>query len=297
MKVEKHYSKFIRRPKGNEDALRKSEQSYRNLFENITQGFAVHKIILNQENTPVDYMFVSVNPAFEKMTGLNSKDIVGKCAYTILPGLEKKWLDVYAYVALSGTPVRFEDYSASLDKYYDVAAFSPEPCYFATIISDISEQKKYEMQIRNFNIELEKKVKERTAELETANHELESFSYSVSHDLRAPLRSINGFAQIITEEYMDQLDPELLRYFDLIRKNASMMGNLVDDLLNFSRLGRQSITRKPVNTSKLVREVIDLLQPELLSKKIQVQTGDLPDCEADPSLLRQVFMNLISNAV
>jgi light-regulated signal transduction histidine kinase (bacteriophytochrome) len=231
------------------------------------------------------------------MTGLKSNDIVGKNAYSVLPDLEKKWLDVYAPVALTGTPVRFEDYSASLDKYYDVAAFSPEPGYFATIISDISEQKKYEMQIRNFNIELEKKVKERTAELETANHELESFSYSVSHDLRAPLRSINGFAQIVTEEYKYQLDPELLRYFDLIRKNASMMGNLVDDLLNFSRLGRQSITRKPVNTSKLVREVIDLLQPELLSKKIQVQTGDLPDCEADPSLLRQVFMNLISNAV
>ena len=280
-----------------EEALRKSEQSYRNLFENITQGFAVHKILVDEEGKPCDYVFIAANPAYEELTGLKAKEIIGKSVRECLPGVEQKWIDTYGKVALSGNPVRFEDYTAAIGKYYDVGAFSPEPGYFAVIISDITSRKNYEIQIQNFNVNLEKKVKERTEELETANRELESFSYSVSHDLRAPLRSINGFAQIVTEEYNDKLDPDLLRYFNLIRKNASMMGTLVDDLLNFSRLGRQSISRKSVNTSKVVQEVIDFLQPELLLKKIQVQMGDLPDCEADPALLRQVFMNLISNAV
>lgn len=280
-----------------EEALRKSEKSFRSLFENITQGFALHKIILDDSGKPVDYRFVVVNPAYEKMTGLLSENIVGKNVLEVLPDLEPSWIEKFGDVAITGNPTHFEDYAASIGRYYDVTAFCPEPGYFAVAISDITERKKFELEIHNFNLVLENRVKDRTAELESANHELESFSYSISHDLRAPLRSIHGFSQIILEEYSHDLDPEIVRYFDLIRSNATMMGNLVDDLLNFSRLGRQPLNKVKVDSNVIVQEVIDFLSPEIKKRKIHITQSGLPECEADPSLLRQIFVNLISNSI
>lgn len=280
-----------------EEALRKSEESYRNLFENITQGFALHKIILNETGVPVDYHFLAVNPAYEKLTGLKKEIIIGESAKTILPNLEQSWIDTYGEVALSGKPKHFEDYTAAIGKYYEVFAFCPEPGYFAVIISDISERKKYEMEIRNFNLELENRVKLRTAELESANRELESFSYSISHDLRAPLRSINGFSQILLEEHAKDFNLEVSHYFELIRKNSAMMGNLVDDLLNFSRLGRLPLNKTKVDPSTVINEVLDSVQMEIEQRNIKVKIDKMPVCEADASLLRQVYINLISNSV
>lgn len=280
-----------------EEALRKSEKSYRSLFENITQGFALHKMILDESGKPIDYRFLAINPAYEKMTGLVSEKIVGKTVLDVLPGVEQSWIDTYGEVAISGTPTHFENYTAVIGKYYDVTAFCPEPGFFAVVISDVTERKKFELEIQNFNLVLENRVKERTIELENANHELESFSYSISHDLRAPLRSIHGFSEIILEEHSDSLNPEVAHYFDLIRRNATMMGNLVDDLLNFSRLGRQSIKKVKVNSDVIVQEVIESLRTEISNRSIKILTHDLPDCEADPSLLRQIFVNLISNSI
>jgi len=280
-----------------EEALRKSEKSYRSLFENITQGFALHKVILDDSGAPKNYQFLAVNPAYEKMTGLLAEKIVGKNVLEVLPGVELNWIKAFGEVAISGIPTHFEDYTAAIGKYYDVTAFCPEPGYFAVVISDISERKKFELEIQNFNLVLENRVKDRTTELESANRELESFSYSISHDLRAPLRSIHGFSEIILEEYSDSLKPEVTHYFDLIRRNATMMGNLVDDLLNFSRLGRQPLNKVIVNSDSLVHEVIESLQSEISNRNIKITTQDLPECEADPSLLRQIFVNLISNSI
>jgi len=280
-----------------EEALRRSEQSYHNLFENITQGFAVHKIILNEKNQPVDFQFLAANPAYEKLTQMKEIDIVGKTVKNIQPKIPQKWIDLYGNVALTGKPVKFEDHNPILNRFFEIIVFCPEPGYFAVVMSDITARKKYELEIKNFNIDLERKVRERTTELQTANHELESFSYTISHDLRAPLRSINGFSQIVLDEYSEQFTPELTRYFELIRKNATMMGNLVDDLLNFSRLGRQALEKTTVDPVQIVNEVIDSLQTEIGNRDFDVSIRDMPECEADPVLLRQVFVNLITNAI
>jgi PAS domain S-box-containing protein len=152
-----------------------------------------------------------------------------------------------------------------------------------------------ENEVRKLNAELEDRVRRRTAELEAANKELESFSYSVSHDLRAPLRAVNGFAEIVLEDYGAVLPPEGHRLLETIRESGRRMGDLIDDLLGFSRLGRHTLKARRVDVDGLVRAVVEELRP---AKKgtLEVRFGELAPCVADPSLLRQVWVNLISNA-
>jgi light-regulated signal transduction histidine kinase (bacteriophytochrome) len=133
--------------------------------------------------------------------------------------------------------------------------------------------------------------------LEESNKELESFSYSVSHDLRAPLRAIDGFALMLEEDYAGKLDAEGRRFLTVIRENTNRMGALVDDLLAFSRLGRQSVSKSEVNVDGLVREVVDEALRAHNGTVPRIDIQDLPSARADQGLLRQVWVNLVSNAI
>jgi len=152
-------------------------------------------------------------------------------------------------------------------------------------------------QINYAQINLEKKIMERTAQLEKANKELEAFSYSVSHDLRAPLRAINGFSMILKEEYAAQLGDEANRLTDKIISNAKMMGQLIDDLIAFARLGRKDINHGRVDMNKIVHSVVAELTPQQSENKYCFRIYDLPACYADENLIRQVWVNLVSNAI
>jgi PAS domain S-box-containing protein len=172
-----------------------------------------------------------------------------------------------------------------------------KPRQYVAIRTDITERKAAGETIRLLNTDLEQRVMDRTAQLEAANRELEAFSYSVSHDLRAPLRAIDGFSQAVVEDFGPLMPPEGLRYLQTIRSSAQKMGALVDDLLAFARLNRQELSKRQIDTSELVRTTLNELGSPWPDRQVEIRIGELPASSGDPALLKQVWVNLLSNAL
>ncbi len=276
-----------------EAALRESEARYRTLFTNMTEGFALGEALFADDGTSCDYRFLEINDAFERQTGLKREDIVGKLITEALPNVEKIWIDTYCGVAETGEPVRFDSFNRNTNRHYEVFCYRPSPGRFAVIFRDITDQRLAEERIGMLNRDLER----RATELAMANQELESFSYSVSHDLRTPLASIDGFARVVLQDYGPQLPTGAQRFLSLIHENAVAMNRLIDDLLTFSSMIRQPLKKQAAATGDLVREALAKLSSSQSDHSVEIVIGDLPPCQADPVLLTQVWVNLLSNAL
>ncbi len=178
--------------------------------------------------------------------------------------------------------------------------FEQERVFLETLANEVAigfQNAQVLERLRKHQAELERRVRERTAELQAVNRELEAFSYSVSHDLRAPLRAIDGFSRILVEEYGRKLDDEARRLFGVVRDNARRMGQLIDDLLALSRVNRHNMERRAIDMPALVRAVYSEVTDAAQRGRVRFVVRDMPPPVADPSLMRQVFANLIANAL
>ena len=283
-----------------EEELKISKNKLQSLFDNMTNAFAYHRIVLDDKGNPIDYIFLELNNAFEDFTGLKRENIIGRKVTEAIPGFTESafdWVGIYGKVALSQEPTKFIQYFEPLNKWYSILAYSPEKEYFAVIFDNITEMIETQEEIKRLNEELEDRVKERTAQLESANKELESFSYSISHDLRAPLRHISSFSSLLYEEVEDCLNKGSLRYFDNIKSASLKMEKLIDDLLKFSRLSRDEVIKLDINLGKVIKDSIDMLKDEIKYRNIDWKIKNIKSVKGDLSMIRQVMFNLISNAV
>jgi light-regulated signal transduction histidine kinase (bacteriophytochrome) len=164
------------------------------------------------------------------------------------------------------------------------------------ICENVSERIRAEEKFRKLNEELEQRVKKRTAQLEATNRELEAFSYSVSHDLRAPLRSIDGFSMALLEEYKDRLDAEGKDYLSRVRSASQRMGQIIDDLLSLSRISRRELKKEEVNLSEMAEKILDNLKERDPDRKVDIVIGHQVTAVCDPNLIEVVLENLLSNA-
>lgn len=284
-----------------EAALQASERQLSLIYEKMSD------VLFYLAVGPDDqFRFVSVNSAFLRVTGLREEQVLGRLVEEVIPpATQPQVLKNYRKAIHTRKAVNWEEISTySTGEKYGEVTVSPVLdetgicTHLIGTVHDITDRKLAEAEIRQLNASLEKRVAERTAQLEAANKELESFSYSVSHDLRAPLRAISGFAEIIARRHRASLNAEGQHYFDNIIQASEHMGHLIDDLLTYARLGRSGVRREPVSLAGLLSDICKHSQPMLdqLGGTLTL-AEDLPTITSDAILLSQVFINLLENAL
>ncbi|MBF0231964.1 MAG: transporter substrate-binding domain-containing protein, partial [Desulfamplus sp.] len=262
-----------------------ADTQYFELFEKMLDGFALHEIICDEKGNPVDYRFIAVNPAFEKMTELRADDIIGKRVLEILPSTEPYWIETYGKVALAGESIMFENYSKEFGRHFAVSSYQTEYMQFACILQDITDKKN--------SMDKEKKL---TKQLQQAQ-KLEAIGIlagGISHDFNNILSPILGHAEILLDD-IEQKSP-LRDSLIEINRAALRAKELVKQILTFSRQGDTDI--KLIKMQPIIKEALKLIR-STIPATIDIRQNIMSKCGpvmADPTQIHQIIMNLGTNA-
>lgn len=367
-----------------------STQLFRSLFENMTEGVALHTLIFNEAGVPVDYRIIDINPAFEQQTGISQKIAAGAVASSLYGVSPAPYLQEYSQVALTGQPYRFQTYFPPLDRHYDISVVSLPEQGFATIFLDITsrvrneeklsalakfpsenpnpvmrvsnsgeliyanqaaykkfpkwlfkadklvsqdlqenvarvfeEQVSREVEIttddQTFIIDItclpgenyvniygrditgkkkaESELRKQKEELLRSNADLEQFAYVASHDLQEPLRMVTSYVQLLERRYKGKLDPTADEFIHFAVDGATRMSLLINDLLDFSRVGRRGGKFSLFNAEEPLKRALYNLRTVIAESSAEITYDPLPDVFAGATEISQVFQNLISNAL
>jgi PAS domain S-box-containing protein len=252
----------------------------------------------------LDGKYLLVNREYERLFNVRREEIVGLTDHDLFPRDIADDFRANDLMAISqGSPVRMEESTPGEDgeRTYITVKFplkngAGHAYAICGISTDITERKRAEEEVRRLNEELEERVRHRTAELEASTRELDAFAYSVSHDLRAPLRSLAGFSEVLLEDYSDRLDETGQGYLNRIEANAARMARMIDDLLDLSRATRVELRRERVDVSAVARDVLDELRDSDPDRHVQATVADELVASGDPHLIRLVLHNLLGNA-
>jgi len=279
-----------------EQALRASELSYRRLFEAAKDGILILDVDTGRIN--------DVNPFLTKLLGFSHSEMAGKTVGELSPFKDIESNKVMlarlqkdGYVRYENLPLETRDGRHIAVEFVSNVYEAGDHNVIQCNIRDITKRKTAEDEAKRFNTELEQRVTERTSQLQAANEEMEAFSYSVSHDLRAPLRHIMGFVALLQQDAGPTLSEKNRQHLTTISQSARLMGKLIDDLLAFSRIRRSEMKKTDVNLDALVKDVVSDFQTETKERNIVWNIHKLPRLQADHALLRLVLVNLLSNAV
>jgi PAS domain S-box-containing protein len=281
-----------------EAQARKASADLQLIFKNMINAFIVWESVFDAQGNYVSFRFGYFNDSYARISGLKQEEVLGKDVFEVWPATEQSWVKAYGEVAVSGNPKTFDMFHGPTQGWYHCNAYRPteSPRMICVIFEDITERILAEKKIYKLNEELEDRVRERTGQLESANKELEAFSYSVSHDLRAPLRGIDGFSKLLLDDYADKIDDTGKDYLNRVRVAVKNMSELIEDLLSLSRVSLKELEFKWVDLSKIAREISVELKAQTPQRQVEfvIQPGLVS--WGDAHLLESALRNIFDNA-
>lgn len=276
--------------KRSEEALKESENKFRTLFEQMSEGFALHEIIYDANHVAVDYKILEINPAFEKQVGIQAEHAKGALATQLYGVSPAPYIDIYAQVTETGEYHFFQTYFPPLDRHFQISVFSPNPGYFATIFVDITERRQYEETLKNNETHLRELVATK-----------DKFFSIIAHDLKSPFNSILGLSNLLVEQIEEKNYEGIEEYAGIIQKSSIIVFDLLMNLLEWARsqTGRMEFSREYIELGTVINEVIELLNQSANQKSITI-IKELPRnllVFVDKAMISTILRNLISNAI
>ena len=276
--------------------LTESENKYRQLYEKMLNGYLVFEPILDSQHLIQDIRFVEINPSFINDMKIDISNVCGKTWSQVL-GFKHPDIPIYQEVLNTGKPVQFETYYSEGNTYYWVNAFKISDNQIGIVVDNITNYKLAIKEVKKLNEELEERVEERTKELQNAVNQLEAFTYTVTHDLKSPLRAVESYIRIVFKDYGDSLDKEIVDLLSSVVRISREMITMIEKLLEYSTASQAKLNIEEINMENKFLACFDELKAGYPDRKIEmvIETG-LPNIYADRVLMKQVITNILSNA-